>query len=251
MRCILCLSTLFLSGCDTSQSVFKPISGTETSAEIPETTEKTTAQIREANATNSELKEWELRFSARNVAWGAKHRGARFGVVEAREDARARSLEAFENAAALVDIVFHENSRPLSTLFLSDEDENRTWTFSVKSSDPHARIELEWSLYKLTPAYDAENRKRYAPSYVSSHPLLQRLVLVDRETGENVALGTHHTYRFDMNGTTERTFIWKLNDTPVILSRHLKPDRYRTPKAIVTPRPAFDINNPPFSKGNP
>ncbi len=66
----------------------------------------------------------------------------------------------------------------------------KTWRFSVKSDDPHRQVMLKWE----------------------SEARLDKMILIDLETGQEiypVIGGIVQTYEFNMNGKTEREFVWK------------------------------------------
>ena len=69
-------------------------------------------------------------------------------------------------------------------------DQNTTWRFTVKSDDPNRNVTLKWEGEKY----------------------LDKMIMVDAMTGQEfypVIGGRIQKYRFNMDGYTERDFIWK------------------------------------------
>lgn len=168
--------------------------------------------------TESEPKNWYMRFSAEDMERGLKVENVQLGVLDEEDADVKHSLKALGTfGSAYLDIVF-ENPEGLDegdykTHFHTYAmNENNSWTMTVKTDDSDATITLGWrGLYLLTPYRDVEDRLRYKDRQVLSHSLVKQMKLLDTINGEEVPAvmdGEFLSYTFEMNGTQSRIFEW-------------------------------------------
>jgi hypothetical protein len=208
--------------------------------------------VRQVDGTLTPLDNWSIRLKAKNDN-GILCGGAQLGTVENATDAKSRSLEAWSNPSARLEILFTPEGRSAtSMLYIAQNAAKKIWPFEIRSSDDTATITLQWTLYRLSPRIDEEGRKRYEASYLPYHPKLRNMRLYDLDTGTVVAAEKNNTtasYTFSMNGTHIRRFEWRMEDTPVSADSALLSE-VKTHTSVIrkehTKPVSFDPNRPPF-----
>jgi len=141
--------------------------------------------------------DWFIRIIAESPAEGLIDRSNILGQT-ARSNAKYDQHDLPELApfgTPYLSVVFkhndwQENSGEYNSDFKSLEDENTSWTFTVKSDDPNRSVTLKW-----------EGEKH-----------LDKMLMVDVLTGQEfypVIGGRIQEYYFNMGGYTERDFLWK------------------------------------------
>jgi hypothetical protein len=211
--------------------------------------------VRTADKT-THIDEWSVRIAAKR-ADGVVFSDIRLGIVESRTDGRRRTLEAFVNPGARLDIHFQSDDRNVSALFFGAEEDKHIWPFVVRSNDNNAVVTLYWSFNGLKSRYDAEGRKRYEPFAIAFHPVMLRMRLkdVDRNVFVPATInGNVATYTFSMDGETTRHFQWHLEDSPVTgletkyptMRAPLQTNPLRTHRKVSENNDLFDPNEPPF-----
>ncbi len=123
-----------------------------------------------------------------------------------------------------LDVVFKNPSDITSGEYKSNFHTTNTnsdsWEFTVKSHDANADMIVSWrGLYVLNPYTDSEDRLRYHEYRSMTNPLIPYMKLVDVATGIEIPAmsnGMLQTYIFNMDGATEKTFKWMLEDSIVV-----------------------------------
>ncbi|NRB71514.1 MAG: hypothetical protein HRU51_06315 [Xanthomonadales bacterium] len=125
-------------------------------------------------------------------------------------------IPAFSDLSALpVAIVFDKSSRWWSkeqylSSYTNPGKGRKTWDFTVYSSFPNGQITLVWDGLNVVSGGDGNFRTQLN----QDDEVLDRLTLIDRETGQQIEARTGRTlnsYEFNMNGKTERKFRWVQN----------------------------------------
>ncbi len=125
-------------------------------------------------------------------------------------------IPAFSDLTGLpVAIVFDKDSRWWSkqqylSSYTNQGKGRKTWDFTIHSRYPNGQITLVWDGLNVVTGADGDFRT----SFNQNDEVLERLTLIDRETGQQIAAksgNSLNSYEFNMNGQTERKFRWVQN----------------------------------------
>ena len=176
-------------------------------------------------------KEWYVRIVVEDTTNHMTTADAQLGELDTSDVVTKYALKAlapfstssfldvvFKNPVGLTTGEYKSNFHPYST-------DAQSWEFTVKSSDSNATMILSWrGLYVLTPYVDSEDREQYKEYRSLQNPLLSYMTLVDMTTNQELKVIENNqvqTYVFEMNGSTQRTFQWRLKDSTVPLASPL------------------------------
>jgi len=170
--------------------------------------------------------EWYIRIIAEDTTNNMKTAATQLGQLNSASAPIEHSLKAIAPfTSPYLDVVFLnppniDAGEYKSNFHISSTDAD-SWEFTVKASDSHADMILSWrGLYVLSSYLDNEGRTRYKEYRSLRNPLLAYMTLLDVDKNiemnvlENNAV---NAYVFNMDGATERTFRWILQDSALPL----------------------------------
>ena len=184
--------------------------------------EKEAERLREEIATIAmePATNWYIRLVAEAPQRGLKTYSALLGALQEEDAAQKYSLHRHAPfTGSYLDITFLnpeglEAGEYKAYFKRSSEDSDLQWSFKVLSDDPNADIVLSWrGLFTLTPYTDAQGRTQHKEYLDRFNPILQKMRLVDALTGDVIVVNTNginNSYSFNMQGSTSRSFRWKL-----------------------------------------
>ena len=191
--------------------------------------EVASARLIESQAPEEKPKEWYVRIVVEDTSNHMKVSDAQLGELDTDEVSTYALKALAPFGTTFLDVVF-KNPEGLATgEYKSDfhpcSTDAQSWEFTVKSSESNATMILSWrGLYVLTPYVDSEGREQYHEYRSLRNPLLSYMTLVDMETNQEVKVVENNkaqTYLFEMNGSTQRRFQWRLKDPTVPLASPL------------------------------
>lgn len=191
-----------------------------------ETTEVNNTTILEKEVQHEEnAKEWYVRLVVEDTTNNLISTDAQLGELDA-VDMSNHVLKAIAPfTSQYLDVVFVnpvgvDAGEYKSDFHIASTDAD-VWEFTVKSFDSSATLILSWrGLYVLESYTDAQGRTRYHEHRSRINPLLNYMTLYDVTSGIEVDVlnnGSATEYVFDMNGSTERVFKWKVKDSSVVV----------------------------------
>jgi len=163
---------------------------------------------------------WYVRLIAEDVTRHLKTTITQLGALETAIEANKQTvLSGGRFAGPYLDIVFMNPIGSPAGSYKTDyheyaENVDDEWEFVVQTDDANAEISLSWNgLYALTPYLDDTNRLQYKEYRSLSNPLVEKMKLIDMDTGIEIPLkinGEVQIYTFNMNGSNEHTLKWIL-----------------------------------------
>jgi len=213
---------------------------TDTNTTDTNTTDKTLLTL----VKEEKAKEWYVRIIAEDTSNNIQSSNAQLGQLDREDTVVEHSLKAIAPFDSLyIDIVFKDpvglNAGEYKSNFHLAGEAQDTWEFTVKASDTNATIILGWrGLYILNPYTDSQDRVRYHEFRSLTNPLLVGMTLLDTDTDTVIPIrsnGAINEYVFNMNGLTERTFKWILNDIPVV-------EQFKSFNKIVSSTTSNEVN---------
>ena len=241
---LLMIEVFFVTGCN---NINYQSDGTGTTTDIsvdgqPETDTNITNATTDINGSNENssisnpsilpkvvaqeenAKEWYVRLIVEDTTNNLISTDAQLGELDA-VDMSSYALKGISPfSSQYLDVVFVNpvgvDTGEYKSDFHSASTDADVWEFTVKSFDSSATMILSWKgLYILKSYIDKQNRTRYHEYRSSINPLLKYMTLYDITNGTEVEVlnhGSAQTYVFDMNGTTERVFRWKIKDSSIV-----------------------------------
>ena len=199
---------------------------TNTTTDANGTTETNSTTILKKEVQQEEnAKEWYVRLIVEDTTNNLISTDAQLGELDAA-DMTSHALKAISPfTSQYLDVLFMNpvgvDAGAYKSDFHSASTDADVWDFTVKSFDSNATLILSWrGLYVLRPYKDRQNRTRYYEYRSSTNPLLKYMTLYDVTNGKEVEVlnhGSAETYVFDMNGTNERVFRWKIKDSSIVV----------------------------------
>ena len=208
--------------------------------------------------------DWYVRLIAEDVNRGLKDESAQLGVLQDSDALTKHALVGYPPITPYLNVIFIDPlgvpEADYKTVFHTLKDSlSDKWTFTVTTDDPNANVRLTWrGLFVLKPYTDQQERVRYHENRSLTNPLITHMKLVDQQTLVEIPLmvdGVVQSYTFNMDGQTERTFTWVIQEDVV-----KAPAMARAPSRIVSETPqekrarvkqqraeAFDLSKPPIS----
>jgi len=184
--------------------------------------------LKPAVVEESKLSNWYIQLIAEDPDRALISTSSQLGVLDEANAVQNHTLKALDPFDGnYVDIVFVNpdgvdfgNYR--SNFHVYEEGVEDRWRFVVRTNDINAKILLTWrGLFALTPYTDDQSRTRYDEYRSLCNPLIDRMKLVDVDTGTEIAAivdGEKQTYVLNMNGQKERVFEWVVQNDIVSLS---------------------------------
>jgi len=169
-------------------------------------------------------KEWYIRLVVEDTTNNLISTDAQLGEINAIDTSNYALKAISPFTSRYLDVLFVNpvgvDAGAYKSDFHSASTDADVWEFTVKSFDSSATMILSWKgLYVLTPYTDKQNRTRYYEYRSSTNPLLKYMTLYDVTNGTEVEVlnhGSAQTYVFDMNGSNERVFRWKIKDSSIV-----------------------------------
>jgi hypothetical protein len=168
---------------------------------------------------------WYIRLVAEDKRRELKTESSQLGEL-AVNDISDKAIKAIgTSSASFIDILFEnpdnlEEGTYKSVFKVYDENQEKSWNFSVVTDDENAEVTLSWhGLFVLTPKIDEAGR--FSEYRSVSNPLIRQMKLVDTQTGIEVqAIRDGHImkYSFNMNGNDTREFSWVVATSEVSIS---------------------------------
>jgi len=192
-------------------------------------------------------KEWYVRLVVEDSSNDLKAGNTQLGEIALNDAVQEYALKALVPfGSSYVDIVFVDpigvDVGAYKSSFHVASTNADSWEFTVKSSDANATMILSWrGLYILESYVDSEGRTRYHEHRSMTNPLLKYMTLFDVSNNIEIPVlygsGMVNEYVFDMNGTNERVFQWKIKDSTVRL-----PSNREIFSRVVAPVQKQDMN---------
>jgi len=159
-------------------------------------------------------KSWHIVLTAIDADSGLKSVSNRIGQIRGATDGiDSEDLKEFgSNPKLAISSIIYEGKYKSNYHGTNRTDE---WDLIVTSRDPNRTVTLKWSnMYKIKKISKKGEPKRYKTKEINKPWKLKKMRLIDLDTGEEIpAVGADHelqSYTFNMNGNTERYFIWNL-----------------------------------------
>jgi len=172
---------------------------------------------------------WYVRLLIKDSARGMESFNTQLGQLDRADAVSQHTLKALKPFDGnYLDIVFHnpdgvEEGDYKVNFHTYEANATDSWEFTVRSSDSDAQLSLSIrGLYVLTPYEDEQGRTRYHEYRSISNPLLTHMKLVDEDTQEEISAlvdGKISTYTFGMDGKSEKTFRFVLEEQVVQVSK--------------------------------
>jgi hypothetical protein len=190
--------------------------------------------------------EWYLKNTVELIdpATGSIVRDTRSGVMGHLAESEAgfdrHDIPAFASAAkSRAAIVFEqgEDWEEMAGEYLSDyrkaKGDKDEWVLTVRSSLSPDQVILRWDGLFVLSQQETSGITKYSSTREDDHDILDKLSLIDLETGEVIKAVTRHkgkgkkegvvefnSYEFSMNGQTRRDFRWVLGS---VKEEHFEP----------------------------
>jgi hypothetical protein len=234
-------------------------------------TEETVVRLSKPVIVETKPSNWYIRLIAEDSARALKSSSSQLGELEESDAVQVHALKALTSfSGSYLDIVFVNpdgiaSGDYKSNFHVYDEEREDQWSFTVKTDDPNAEIQLSWQgIYVLNPYTDEQSRIQYKEYRSVTNPLIKYMKLVDTINGKEIAAminGKVEVYTFNMNGQNERVFKWVVENEEVALSSQtnrssrmeatkvIENDTIIVKKTITSKKSEmFDLSKPPMMK---
>lgn len=203
---------------------------------------------------------WYIRLIVEDPARALRSDSSQLGTLEVNGVVQDHTLKALNPfGSTYLSIVFIDPDGVEAGAYKTNyhayqEDVEDSWRFTVKTDDPNAQISFTWhGLYVLTPYIDDQGRTRYTEYRSLSNPLSKQMKFIDTVNGQEVAAvvdGKVQTYSFNMDGQTERTFEWIVQDEevdlPIQTAKRTTLQAKKNVEAVQKKASLFDLSKPPM-----
>ncbi len=206
---------------------------------------------------------WYIRLVAEDSLRALRTSSSQLGEMEEHSAVQKHTLKALKPFEGhYIDIVFRDPPGVTQgdykvNFHHYDKTLEGRWIFMVRTNDASADITLSWrGIYLLTPYEDEQSRKRYKEHKSSTNPLIKNMKLIDSSNGKEIPAavdGKVQSYRFNMDGQTERTFEWVVQVDEVdidVSNKEMKFKKVRMVGAKESREVSFDLSKPPLFEEN-
>lgn len=220
-------------------------------------------QLKSSSEIETMPSNWYIKLIVEDTARSMRSDSSQLGTLEVSDAVEGHTLKAVSPfGSSYLSIVFIDPDGVEPGTYKTNyhtykEDLEDRWRFTVKTDDPNAQISFTWhGLYVLTPYVDDQDRTRYKEYRSLSNPLNKQMKFIDTVNGQEIAVvvdGKIQTYSFNMDGQTERTFEWIVQNEEISLP--VQTSKFSTPQAKVSKidvqtvqknTRSFDLSKPPM-----
>ena len=191
---------------------------------------------------------WYIRVIAINETDSIVSSDSKFGELDDNNasDYNLKLYTAFSQSQ--LSVIFQDNNQSFKSLFYPYSS-NKKFHFLLKSANANADIVLKWQgIYVLDAFMDNYGRKRYKEYRYTKNPIVYNLKLVDKKTGLEIPAienGRIYEYRFNMDGSNSREFMWVLSDSKVDIKMLKSTSLKEEFKVEQNNHKLFELNSPP------